>query len=80
MDKSSFLNRIFKVENFSQEELALISLQFEEIAFNKNDALIEKGVIPKEAQLSLRVFDVDHNAQFDGNLSSIHEEIIGRLT
>ncbi|MEO1415615.1 MAG: T9SS type A sorting domain-containing protein [Bacteroidota bacterium] len=43
-------------------------LEFNGQGFMTNaDELIEKGVIPKEAQLSLRVFDVDHNAQFDGN-------------
>ncbi|MBV6646812.1 MAG: cyclic nucleotide-binding domain-containing protein [Cyclobacteriaceae bacterium] len=38
-----FLHTIFKPENFRQEELALISDQFKEVSFKKNDFLIEIG-------------------------------------
>ncbi|WP_299430889.1 Crp/Fnr family transcriptional regulator [uncultured Maribacter sp.] len=45
MDKTHFLNSIFKTENFSAEELKLIIAQFEEVDFNKNEYLIEKGKV-----------------------------------
>lgn len=40
-----FLNCIFKSENFNPEELKLVLSQFEEVAFKKNDYLIEKGKV-----------------------------------
>jgi len=45
MKQGHFLNSIFKLENFSAEELVLILDQFEEIHFKKNDYLIEKGKV-----------------------------------
>lgn len=45
MNKSHFLNSIFKLENFNSEELDLIIRQFEKIGFDKNDYLIEKGKV-----------------------------------
>lgn len=45
MNESHFLNSIFKVENYNSEELELIIKQFEEVEFNKNDYLIEKGKV-----------------------------------
>ncbi len=45
MNKDHFLNRIFKFENFSSEELALVLRQFEAVHFNKNEYLIEKGKV-----------------------------------
>lgn len=41
-DHYSFLKRIFKPENFSPEELELVFAQFDQVAFRKNDFLIEK--------------------------------------
>lgn len=41
MNSGHFLHTIFKPENFSTEELALIMDQFEEVHFSKNDFLIE---------------------------------------
>ncbi|PQJ79444.1 Crp/Fnr family transcriptional regulator [Polaribacter porphyrae] len=43
MSKKHFLHQIFKLENFNSEELVLILNQFEEIEFQKNEYLIEKG-------------------------------------
>ncbi|RKR14725.1 CRP-like cAMP-binding protein [Maribacter vaceletii] len=45
MDKTHFLHSIFKKENYSSEELELIVAQFEEVDFNKNAYLIEKGKV-----------------------------------
>jgi len=43
MEKDHFLHTIFKPESFKQEELDLILKQFVEVAFQKNDYLIEIG-------------------------------------
>lgn len=43
MGRPHFLNTIFKRENFSAEEYLLVLNQYEEVSFNKNDYLIEKG-------------------------------------
>ena len=45
MIQTHFLNSIFKPENFNSEELALIFEQFEEVVFDKNEYLIEKGKV-----------------------------------
>lgn len=45
MNQTHFLKSIFKPENFNSEELELILMQFEEIAFSKNEFLIEKGKV-----------------------------------
>ena len=45
MSQSHFLNTIFKLENFNFEELELILSQFEEVEFQKNEYLIEKGKV-----------------------------------
>lgn len=45
MNRTHFLKSIFKPENFNPEELKLILTQFEEIAFKKNEYLIEKGKV-----------------------------------
>ncbi|MDT0608163.1 Crp/Fnr family transcriptional regulator [Croceitalea rosinachiae] len=45
MNQPHFLNCIFKPENLSSDELELIVKQFEEVAFTKNDYLIEKGKV-----------------------------------
>lgn len=42
MNQNHFLKSIFKIENFSTEELELILMQFEEVEFRKNEYLIEK--------------------------------------
>ncbi len=43
MADTNFLLNIFKPENFNKEELDLITQQFKEVNFKKNDYLIEKG-------------------------------------
>ncbi|WP_024772754.1 Crp/Fnr family transcriptional regulator [Aquimarina macrocephali] len=45
MNQSHFLKSIFKSENFNSKELELILMQFEEVEFNKNEYLIEKGKV-----------------------------------
>ncbi len=45
MNKPHFLDSIFKPENFNSEELKLIWMQFDEIEFQKNECLIEKGKV-----------------------------------
>lgn len=45
MNQTHFLHSIFKPENFSSEELALVLSQFEKVDFKKNDYLIEKGKV-----------------------------------
>ncbi|TKD61908.1 Crp/Fnr family transcriptional regulator [Flavobacterium sp. ASW18X] len=43
MDTHCFLHQIFKPENFSVADLQLITEQFTEVDFAKNDTLIESG-------------------------------------
>jgi hypothetical protein len=33
--------------------------------------LVERGLIPKMVRLTMRIYDVDHNSQYDGNLDGI---------
>ncbi len=45
MNQTHFLKSIFKPESFTSSQLALIMMLFEEIEFNKNEYLIEKGKV-----------------------------------
>ena len=64
---TSFLNQIFKPENFSLEELELILAQFEEINFYKNDFLIEKGKVANYYYFLEKGFLRSFTIDIDGN-------------
>ena len=67
MKNEHFLHTIFKPQNFSTEELALILDQFEELSFKKNEYLIEIGKTAafyyflEEGFLRSYIIDLDGN-------------------
>lgn len=48
MLKEHFLSRIFKEENFSNEELETIIGKFKQVSFSKNDFLLKEGKIENQ--------------------------------